>query len=219
MSTEGQGPQDGQINEPASGGGAPAPQPGTGTPQPPTFTQEQMNANAAAARREEAAKYADHDELKARAAKADELERERLTETERLQKDLAIEQQQTARLQGNIAEAMISAEIKVTSTTMGFVDTDAALALIDRSQVAYTTEGGVTGVKEALATLLEAKPFLKGTVPPTPVNMNAGPGRPGSTPAPLTESERATAQRMRIPEDKFAAGRDQKYGDNFPKQS
>jgi len=171
-------------------------------------TQEQANAMAAAARREEAAKAmpdSELEELKAKAAKADELERANMTETERLQKELATEQQSKARLEGTIADVMISADVKTKAVMAGIIDPEAALALIDRGKVRYTPEEGVTGTDEALTNLVAAKPYLKGTPASNPApNMNRGPGDPANTPVPLTEAQRATAQRMGIPEDKYA---------------
>lgn len=54
-------------------------------PTPPkTFTQDEVNAFLAEDRRKAQAKYADYDDLKSKASKLDEIERNNLSEVERL---------------------------------------------------------------------------------------------------------------------------------------
>lgn len=60
-------------------------------------------------------------------------------------------------------DRLIRAEVKSIAADLDIVDGDAAYALMDRSSVAVDDDGNVTGVKAALETLLEAKPYLKGT--------------------------------------------------------
>jgi len=161
---------------------------------PPTLTQEDINRAAAAARRETEAKFADYEQLKAQAAEGAELKRSQLTEMERVTKDLATEQATTARLQGSIADTMISAEVRVRAAAMGIIDPDMALLAIDRAAVVYDS----------------AKPYLKGSVPTAIPNLNGGPGKAGPTPVQLTDSEKAVAARMGMTEESYALSKGNK---------
>jgi len=185
------------------------PHKGTAPPDKP-FTQDDINKAAAAARREESAKYSDYEALKTQAAEGAELKRQQMTAEQKMSSDLATEQAKTARLEGSIADTMISAEVRVRAAAMGIVDPDAALLLIDRSSVVYTSaDGKVAGVDEALTVMLEAKPYLKGTALPVIPTLNGGPGNPGPTPKPLTEEQRTMADHMKIPHDIYARGLNQ----------
>jgi len=55
---------------------------------------------------------------------------------------------------------MIAAETKIMCAEMGFVDSDVAYQLMDKTAIKVDANGKVTGVKEALDALKAAKPFL-----------------------------------------------------------
>lgn len=61
---------------------------------------------------------------------------------------------------------LINAEIKARSESMGFVDVDVVMAMIDRKGIAVDDDGTVTGVQEALDALKAAKPVLIGAQQP-----------------------------------------------------
>ena len=173
-----------------------------------SFTQEQMNTVAAAARREEAAKYEDYDTLKARAGQADKLERDQMTEAQKLQTDLAGEQRKNAGLESQMADTMITAEIKVKASSMGLVDPDAAVAMINRAGIAYTPQTGVSGVEDAMTALVEAKPYLKAVVPATLAAPNINPGgqTPGPTPVTLNQDQLNMAAKLGQTAEQYAKG-------------
>jgi hypothetical protein len=56
---------------------------------------------------------------------------------------------------------LVAAEVKLLAAEMGLIDADAALALMDKSNVEVDDAGNVKGIKEALGTLVQAKPWLK----------------------------------------------------------
>ena len=67
--------------------------------------------------------------------------------------------------EGRMQEAnrrLIAAEIREVGAEMGLIDPEAALVLMDASGVAVNDDGSVSGVKEALETLLARKPYLAG---------------------------------------------------------
>ena len=59
-------------------------------------------------------------------------------------------------------DRLIAAEVKTVSLELKIVDVDAALALMDKSKIKVNDKGEVTGVKEALEALTQAKPYLVG---------------------------------------------------------
>lgn len=59
-------------------------------------------------------------------------------------------------------DILITAEAKTISAELGFIDADVAFQLMDKANVKVDEAGKVTGVKEALEALKEAKPFLTG---------------------------------------------------------
>ena len=168
-----------------------------------TFTQEQVNRMQAQTKRETRAQFADYNELKTRAARADELEQEKLTEAERMEARAIDAEKRAADAQQQVASAMIASEVKVRASAMGVVDPDAAFVLLDRSNVRYDATEGVTGVDDALASLLEAKPYLKSSNR-TP-NLNPEAGQPVATQR-LTAEQREAAQYLGMTDEQYAKG-------------
>ena len=125
-----------------------------------------------------------------------------MSEKERLETKLAEEQRRNIDADGRIASAMITSDIRVRATLKGIIDPDAAVALLDRAGVSYADTAGVVGVDTALDALLVAKPYLKGTV--TVPNLNSG-GTPAAKPVVLTAEQREAAQKLSVPEDRYAA--------------
>ena len=169
----------------------------------PTYTQEQVNQMMGKTRREERGKFSDYGTLKERAAKADELEQAQLTEKERLEARVEQAEKQAQAADQRIAEALISTAIQVQAGQMGVVDPEAASLLIDRSNVRYSAEDGVSGVEDALTQLLENKPYLKATNR-TP-NINPEGGQPDN-PVRLTAAQREAAKYLGMTEEQYSKG-------------
>ena len=168
-----------------------------------TYTQEQVNQMMGKTRREERGKFSDYGTLKERAAKADELEQAQLTEKERLEARVEQAEKQAQAADQRIAEALISTAIQVQAGQMGVVDPEAASLLIDRSNVRYSAEAGVSGVEDALTQLLENKPYLKATNR-TP-NINPEGGQPDN-PVRLTAAQREAAKYLGMTEEQYSKG-------------
>jgi len=172
--------------------------------QPRVFSQEDVNRMQAQTRRETRNQFSDYGELKEKAAKADELEQAQLSGQERLEAraheaekraDDAIQREQSA---------LIAAEVKVRASQLGIIDPDAAYLLLDKANVHYSTEGGVTGVDDALAHLLETKSYLRGPATRAP-NLNPQSGEPAPT-LRLSEGQREAARLMGMTEEDYALG-------------
>lgn len=168
---------------------ATAPEPGgEGDPQQPepggddrTFSQAEVDQLIADRLKRERKKYADYNDLKTKAKKFDEAEREKLDEVERLKlekqeaEDRAAQAEQAAQQQ-QISNAVLAGltEFK-TDKNLGFRQDAirAALRLVDLSEI--EVDGNeVTGVEEAVKALAQDHPFLlqqsKATTPTSPTN-------------------------------------------------
>ena len=201
MVTENTAPTGDEANQAAPPATQPEPE---GEGQQRTFTQEEMNRIQAQTRKEVRNQFADYSQLKDRAAKADELEQAQLSEQEKLEARAAEAERKAASAADQISAAMIASEVKVRAAQLGIIDPDAALLLVDRTNVRYSEEDGVTGVDAALTQLLEDKPYLKGTPNRVP-NLNPQSGEVAPTTR-LSEDQREAARLMGMSEEQYAKG-------------
>ena len=204
MVTENTGPtEDLAQTEPAEVDQTTAEQtPATDTLQ---FTSEQqayIDRINSKTRRDERNKFKDYNDLKARAARADELEQAQLTEAEKMEARAIEAEKKVTDAQAQIADAMIASQVKVRASQMGVVDPDAAFVLLDRTNVQYV-DGAVTGVDDAIASLLEDKPYLRGTNR-TP-NINPESGQPVQA-VRLTDLQLEAALMMGLTAEEYAQG-------------
>jgi len=192
-----------ENTEPIGDEVTPAAQPETDSTER-LFTQDEVNRLMGQRAKEVRNQFGDYKQLQERAAKADELEQAKLTEQERLEARASEAERRAADAAGQIASAMIASEVKVRASQLGIIDPDAAYLLLDRSNVRYGEDGGVTGVDEALTQLLEDKPYLKGSPNRAP-NLNPQSGEPAPT-LRLTDDQREAARLMGLTEEDYAKG-------------
>ena len=181
----------------------PAPQP---EPEAPAkiFTQDEVNRIQAQTRREANARFGDYQELKTRAARADELEKSQLTDQEKLEaRATAAERKAEAAIQ-QVASAVIASEVKVRASQLGIIDPDAAYLLLDRTNVAYADDGTVSGIDDALTQLIENKPYLKGAPNRAP-NLNPQAGELAPT-LRLSTDQLEAARLMGLTPEEYAQG-------------
>ena len=155
------------------------------------------------ARRDARSQFSDYNELKSRAAKADELEQANLTEAERLEARVSDAEKRATDAQGQVSNAMIASEVKVRATQMGIVDPDAAFLLLDKKNVAYNVTDGVSGVDDALAQLLEDKPYLRAGNRTPNINPETGQAAP---PVRLSADQREAARLMNLTDEEYSQG-------------
>ena len=175
----------------------------TESPADKTFTQDEVNRMMGQARRDARSQFSDYSELKSRAAKADELEQANLTEAERLEVRVTDAEKRATDAQGQVSSAMIASEVKVRATQMGIVDPDAAFLLLDKKNVAYNVTDGVSGVDDALAQLLEDKPYLRAGNRSPNINPETGQAAP---PVRLTADQREAARLMNLTDEEYSQG-------------
>ena len=181
----------------------------TSTPESPsperTFTQDDVNRIQAQTRRVVRNQFSDYNQLKDRAAKADELEQAQLSEQEKLEARAIEAERKAATAAEQISSAMIASEVKVRATQMGIIDPDAALLLVDRANVRYTDDEGVTGVEAALTQLVEDKPYLKGSSANRAPNLNPQSGDLAPS-LRLSDDQREAARLMGMSDEEYSQG-------------
>jgi len=117
------------------------------------------------------------DDLKAK------IEAEKLSETEKLQKQLSTLQSQHDLALRQSQERAVGYEVRLQAAQMGIVDPDAAAKLLDWSELEYDEDGSPKNVATLLKELLKKKPYLIGKVP-TPTSGGATNPSRSSTNAP-----------------------------------
>ena len=168
-----------------------------------SYTQEEVNQMMGKTRRETRDKFSDYETLKERAAQADELEQAHLSVKERLEARVEQAEKNAQAADQRITEAMIATAVQVQAGQMGIVDPEAAFLLVDRANIRYTAEAGVSGVEDALTQLLEKKPYLKGPVRAPNINPEGG---QADAPVRLTAEQRDAAKYLGMTEEQYAKG-------------
>lgn len=145
-------------------------------PTPPkTFTQAELDAIIEDRLQRERKKYGDYDTLRERAAKLQTIEDAQKSEQQKLQEQLAALQKQTELATGQRRDALVRSAIVAAAAKAGVADPVDAYSLLDKSKIEIKDDDTVNGVAEAIAALIEAKPYLLKTTPTT--------GRQTTTPA------------------------------------
>jgi phage I-like protein len=99
---------------------------------------------------------------------------------------------ETDRQEMNLRLAVLSQ-----AQALGVVDSDLALAALDRSALEFDDKGQPTNVSQVLTALLEAKPILKGRAQaPTAPRIDSGAGTQSDGPTPPLTSEELAVARM-----------------------
>src|SRR5690348_370120 len=143
------------------------------TPPPAgkTFTQEEVNALIGSTRKEERGKFSDYNDLKAKAEKYDQVEKEKLSDAEKAKADKEAADQRAAAAIKTANERLLKAAFIAEAAKLGAkIPADAyALAIADGAQVSVDDKGEALGVAEAVKALVDA-----GRLP-----MSGRPGAPG----------------------------------------
>jgi len=146
-------------------------QAGEKEPEKVSLTQAELDDMIAKRLAREKAKYADYDVIKAKAdefeAERERIERENLTETERIKSDLEAEQaaklslsEQLTTLQGQVEAQRIKSAFVRKATESGIKYTDAAAKLSDLSVLKIGEDGELVGIDDVLNALITENPFL-----------------------------------------------------------
>jgi hypothetical protein len=149
-------------NEPTP---TPTPEP-TAEPTPAaekTFTQAELDRIVQdRLARAKATPPSDYEELKASAAKLAEIEEANKTELEKERGRAAKAEERAQKIEADAKEIRLRSAIltEAAKPDRKIVDTDAAIALLDRSTLELDADGNPTNIAKAMDSLLEQRPFL-----------------------------------------------------------
>jgi hypothetical protein len=163
----------------------------TDTDTPPadrTFTQEDVNRIMADQKRKLLADQPDLADLRAKAARLDEIEEANKSELQRLQDALADAQTKASTAMERAQRALVRAAVVAEAQRAGAVDPDAVLAMLPKDAVTIGDDDQVTGADEAVKALLDAKPYLVGK-PTRPTPGSADGGQQSNKPAQWTRED------------------------------
>jgi hypothetical protein len=124
-----------------------------------------------------------------------EAEAAKLSEQQRTEKRLADLQREHEELTKRSQERTIRYEVQLHATRMGIVDPDAAVKLLDWSELEYNDDGTPKNTESVLKKLVAARPWLvQATTEPTPAapqrNVQAtNPGRSTQMPQQITAEQ------------------------------
>lgn len=133
-------------------------------------------------------KHSRFQQLNQRAKRADELEaaankakEEELKKQQKWQELAEQKEQEAKELREKYTQKSFDNAIQLEATKAGAVDVETVLKLIDRSQLKIDDNGTISGVSEAVKSLIEAKPFLAGKPATTTIGDATAPGSSDST--------------------------------------
>jgi hypothetical protein len=147
--SESQAATDGETAPPNAGAAA------TGT-----FTQEQLEGIVKQRIERERKKYADYEDIKAKAALYNQTLEGQKSEQQKLQEQLAETQAKLLAREAEVKAGALKSAVIQHAATRGFTDPEDAFRLIDAAELILQDDGTVTGLAPALDKLLRAKPYL-----------------------------------------------------------
>ena len=146
----------------------------TPAPEPRTFTQEQVDKIIAdRAIREVRTKYGDYDELKAKAAKFDELDAASKSELDKANERAQKAEQERQRALETANARLVEAAVLAEAASLKALKPEHIHRLIDTTSVTVGDDGRVTGAKEAVEAFLVANPEYVGTTRGTSADQGA----------------------------------------------
>lgn len=150
------------------------------------FTQAEVDAIIA----KRLKKFADFDAMKDKASKFDELEKEKLGEVERLQKERDEWKGKTEELTEKHKNVLIRSEVIAEASKAGANNPKSIFALLDKSALEVDEDGNVSGVADAIAALKKSDDYLFGTKTQRMGDANGGVQSGGNTtPGTFTRTE------------------------------
>ncbi len=153
-------------------------------------------------------KYADYGDLKKQAEKWAEHEEAQKSEIQKAHE--RAEQAEAARDEALAAanERLLKAAFVAQAAQLNVAHPEDAYMLADLSEVEITDDGAITGVEEAVKTLLEAGRLVvrKGAAPSLDGGAGGGKSATDQAAQQLSEEQLATARKMHISPEEYAKG-------------
>lgn len=129
--------------------------------EPKSYTQAELDRMFQDRVARERQKYADYDDLKAKAGEFDKLQDAQKTELEREREARAKAERDLIETRTQAQETRVRSAI-VAEAARRQMDPDVATAMLDRSLLEFDQDGSPTNIVSAMDSLLEAKPQLAG---------------------------------------------------------
>lgn len=169
----------------------PEPEPTPPAPAPPadkTFSQADVDRVVADRLARERAKFADYDDVKAKATKLDETEAASQSALEKAQTAAATAEARAVKAEESLSATRREVAIMGAASSAGAVDAAMVAALLARDDsIVLGADGIVTGATDAVTALLTSKPFLATAAPGSPTPPAGGsPTPPAGGTAPPT---------------------------------
>jgi hypothetical protein len=155
-----------------------------------TFTQEDIDRVVKDRLARERGKYADYDELKAKAGKLDEIEAANQSELEKAQQAAEKAKTEGAQAIERANGRLIRAELLSALTAANVSKPEVLLSAIDKTGLTVNDDGSVSGVDEVVAAFVEANPEFVGKQVRKPES--ADQGARGDGPDQITQEQLAT---------------------------
>ena len=121
-------------------------------------------------------------DLRAKAKRLEELEDAGRTEAERLTNKVNQLTAEAEALRSENRRIRVEREVERQARDLGFTRPDDALAFLDLGRLEYDDEGNPKGVKKALETILEGRPYLKAAVSTSAAGTSPSAPRPNGSP-------------------------------------
>lgn len=146
-----------------------------------TFTQEELNQIVRDRLARETSKYKDYNDLKSKATKFDELQAQNQSELDKALERASNAETKAAEADTKLRQALVRSAVVSEATRLNAVDPDAVFALLDRTTIEIKDDGTIEGVKSAVESLMQEKPYLKSTTRTGMGNLNTGVQGTGTT--------------------------------------
>lgn len=125
-----------------------------------TFTQAELNQIVKDRLARAESKFADYEDLKAKAAKLDEIEEANKSELEKARDEAEKAKAEAKAAADRANQVMLKSAVIAKASALNFIDAEDAFALLPKDSLSLSEDGQVEGLEEALKTLAEAKPHL-----------------------------------------------------------
>jgi hypothetical protein len=171
---------------------------------PRTFSQAELDAVVRDRLARERAKYADYDDLKAKALRFDELDASAKSDLQKAQEAAAAAEQRAKTAEDRARTTLLRSTVVAEAVRAGAVDPDAVAALLPADAITIGDDGAVVGAAEAITALLEAKPYLRAATT-TPPASGGGTPPPAPKPGAADAGPRGTAAPGQLKRDDLAS--------------
>ena len=130
------------------------------------FTQTDVDRIVRDRLAREQQKFADYEDIKAKAARLDEIEEANKSELEKARSAAEKAEAERDAAKAEAAQVRLKSAVIARASGMNFIDPEDAFALLPKDGLSLSADGSVEGLEDGLKALAEAKPHLLKTGKP-----------------------------------------------------